>query len=632
MLEFFHHYQRSIVVYLFIAVLSASMLLFGIDMFSPGDGQYAVKVNETEMSFRDIAERRRQYEDRLREQFGDAYEQFAAALNENLDGRIVDQMVEEELFVQTAEKQDLTVDSGAVQEMIAGIFGDAFSAQAYRSYLQQIGMTASQFESQVARDALRAEYQRLLAHFSETSEFEAIQQAQLAESTFTLGVASLTPEDVRAEVAEPTEEELLTYYEENALDYEKPARIQYNALPITPESVLSLVEVYDEDVEMYYVEHQSDFKTPARAKVAHIQINYGAESSPEALLAVKEKAQRVHERAVAGEDFASLVLETSDDLTTKGSAGSLGWLSEGTRDDAIEKAALGLQVEGIAELVETDYGFHIVKVEEFQEEGVKELEEVADEIKATLRKLEAPGYALVRAEELFDTWQQKEESLASLAADDELSVITGAKLLPAGEEIDRSLKGLTEKVLNTPADPRQLVELGPVSVLVEVVEYQEPVVPGFETVREQVLADVKEVRATALARERMEQVIAGTVNAETASLEESAAALQVPYREIEDVSRTKATEAPLSNPEIRSAVLRSRSPQLITQDAREVNGTFYAVTVTEVETPSAQELEKPLEEYQTSASYESFVSLRGTLIQSARVHSEIDIEPSLLVP
>ncbi len=138
------------------------------------------------------------------------------------------------------------------------------------------------------------------------------------------------------------------------------------------EETVGTIEITEEDMQEFYDENQSQFEVEAGSEVSHI------------ILDNEEDAEAALERLNAGEDFAELAREVSTGPSAD-AGGELGLVNEGTQfDETFKEAALSLEAGEISGIVETDFGFHIIKVNEIVEAGLRGFSEVRDEIEAIL--------------------------------------------------------------------------------------------------------------------------------------------------------------------------------------------------------------------------------------------------------
>lgn len=132
------------------------------------------------------------------------------------------------------------------------------------------------------------------------------------------------------------------------------------------------IEITEEEMQEYYDNNQSRFEIEAGSAVRHI------------ILDSQEAAEAALARLNAGEDFAELAREVSTGPSAE-SGGELGLVNENTQFDAtFKEAALALEAGEISEVVQTDFGYHIIKVDEKVEAGLRDFSEVKDQIESIL--------------------------------------------------------------------------------------------------------------------------------------------------------------------------------------------------------------------------------------------------------
>ena len=135
------------------------------------------------------------------------------------------------------------------------------------------------------------------------------------------------------------------------------------------ESIVGVVDPTDDELMAYYEANIARYDVGEQIRASHI------------LVSEEVTAQEVYERLQAGEDFAELASRYSEDTNTKEDGGDLGWFGRGRMVEAFEGAAFALEVGEISEPVETEYGYHIIKVTDRQEAHTPTLEEVKDDVR-----------------------------------------------------------------------------------------------------------------------------------------------------------------------------------------------------------------------------------------------------------
>src|SRR5256885_11623865 len=119
----------------------------------------------------------------------------------------------------------------------------------------------------------------------------------------------------------------------------------------------------DAEVEKYYAEHGQEFEMPKKARAAHILVRVSETGGSEAEDKARDRIADVIRRAKAGEDFAKLAREVSEDPGSKEKGGELGWVSQGDMVPPFDQALFAMKKSELsAEPVRTPFGFHAIKV------------------------------------------------------------------------------------------------------------------------------------------------------------------------------------------------------------------------------------------------------------------------------
>jgi peptidyl-prolyl cis-trans isomerase C len=151
--------------------------------------------------------------------------------------------------------------------------------------------------------------------------------------------------------------------------------------------VISKIKVTEKEAKAYYDKNPDLFKSPEQVKARHILIQVPKEAADEDKKKLKEKADEVLKKVKAGEDFTKLAAEFSDDAGTKSKGGELGFISKGSMVPAFEQAAFSLKPGEVSELVETEFGFHVIKVDEKKEAVAEPFETIKEKVtKQVLRE------------------------------------------------------------------------------------------------------------------------------------------------------------------------------------------------------------------------------------------------------
>lgn len=145
--------------------------------------------------------------------------------------------------------------------------------------------------------------------------------------------------------------------------------------------VVDKIKVTEDDMKLYYKMHNDELKTPEMVRARHILVMVDKSASEDAKKKAKEKAESILKRAMAGEDFAKLASESSDDPGTKAKGGDLGFFPKGRMIPEFEKAVFALKPGEVSGIVESQFGFHIIKVEEKKEPVLEPYDKIKDKVR-----------------------------------------------------------------------------------------------------------------------------------------------------------------------------------------------------------------------------------------------------------
>ena len=342
-------------------------------------------------------------------------------------------LIQREVLLQEANRLGLQVgDADLRRAMQTGPFSQALfpggqfiGEDKYADFVSNYFHTSIQdFESQVKKEI---EINRLEAMVTGgiTVSGQDVRDAYRQQGTrIKFDYAVINAEDLRKQI-NPTDAELQAFFKQNAARYKdavpETRKVAYFALKPT-DVPGGASPVTDQQVQQYYQQHQKDFQVPEEVKVRHILINVptGADAKTDA--AAKQKAEDLLQQIKAGGDFDALAKANSDDPGSKDQGGELGMIQRGVTVPAFEQAAFALQPGQISDLVKTQFGYHILKVEEKQTAHLKPLQEVKGQILATLTRQQESDQQASYAQQL--STEAAKSGLAKTAEAHHLQVVT----------------------------------------------------------------------------------------------------------------------------------------------------------------------------------------------------------------
>ncbi len=201
----------------------------------------------------------------------------------------------------------------------------------------------------------------------------------------------ITPEEIRKQI-NPTDAELHAFFDQNKARYAtaipETRKIQYVAFDAS-NLPGGKPQISDSDIQAYYNAHQAQYTVKDQVRVRHILIAVPAGADAKVADAAKAKAEDLLKQIRAGGNFAELASKNSDDPGSKTQGGELGFLDRGRTVPEFDKAAFSLPVGQVSDLIKTQFGYHILQVEEKKVAHVKPLSEVRAEIVPVLEQQRA---------------------------------------------------------------------------------------------------------------------------------------------------------------------------------------------------------------------------------------------------
>jgi peptidyl-prolyl cis-trans isomerase D len=314
-------------------------------------------------------------------------------------------LIQREVLLQEANRLGLQVGNADLRRaMQTGPFSQALfpngqfiGEDQYANFVQNYFRTSIQdFEGQVKKELEINRLQAMVTGGVTVSDQDIRDSFRQQATKIKFDYAVINSEDLRKQI-NPTDAELQAFFKQSAARYKdaipETRKLTYIALNQT-DVPGGTPAVADQQVLQYYQGHQKDYQVPEEVKVRHILIKVDAGADPKIDAAAKQKAEDLLKQIKGGGDFASLAKANSDDPGSKEQGGELGMIQRGVTVPPFEKAAFGLEPGQISDLIKTQFGYHIIKVEEKQTAHLKSLDEVKAQILATLtRQAEADQQA-----------------------------------------------------------------------------------------------------------------------------------------------------------------------------------------------------------------------------------------------
>jgi peptidyl-prolyl cis-trans isomerase D len=261
----------------------------------------------------------------------------------------------------------------------------------YTSFVAtQFNLSVAQFEQEVKQDIQIRRLQALVTAGTTVSDNEVREAYRKENIKIKFDYAVISSDDVRKTI-NPSDGDLAAFFKKNAARYASavPEERKITYFAFTPDQMPGGVQQpSQQEVQQYFTQHQADYSVPDQARSRHILIKVAAGADAKTDAAAKAKAEGLLKQIQGRANFADLAKKNSDDPGSKDTGGELGFAKHGMMVPEFDKA-LFTQKIGDAQIVKSQFGYHIVQVEERQSAHAQPLSEVQPIIQATLARQKA---------------------------------------------------------------------------------------------------------------------------------------------------------------------------------------------------------------------------------------------------
>ncbi|HHG3514432.1 TPA: peptidylprolyl isomerase [Vibrio parahaemolyticus] len=514
---------NSIAVKIILGLIILSFVFAGVGSYLVnGSNNSAAKVGNTEIPRGEFEMAYQNERNRMQAQLGDYFSQMLAdpAYVESFRKSVLDRMINDVLLDQQAEALGLRISDAQVRSMILEMpqfqSNGQFDQEIYQASLRRAGFSPDSFAEYMRRELVREQLLTALQSSEFTLPGEVQSQGKLFTQTRDIRTVTIDLAEFAKKV-ELTDEEIQAYYKANPDNFTRPEQVKVSYVELSAEALKKQIQVTDEDVKKYYDEHLDKYSSEEQRRVAHILV----EGDDEA------KAQAILDELNAGADFAAVAQEKSDDFGSAENGGDLGWIEHDVMDPAFEEAAFALKNPGdMSGLVKSDFGYHIIKLEELKDAVAKPFDEVAAEIKQELVDQKAVDQFYELQNELERVAFEYPDSLddASKAINQEVKTTDFISQVDAPEVLRNQavMQALLSPEVKEDGLNSEAIEVAPEHIIVVRVEdsRDETVLPLAE-VKDQVVAELSRVKGEQGALELGTKVVAALNEGNTAVLAEN---------------------------------------------------------------------------------------------------------------
>ncbi|MCQ4310639.1 SurA N-terminal domain-containing protein [Pseudomonas stutzeri] len=598
-----------------IGIIVVLLALTGFDAIfnAASNSRQAAEVNGEEISLDELNQAMNMQRRQLAQQLGG---DFDPAL---LDDKLVREsslraLIDRALLLQGARSADFAFSETALDQLILQTpeftVDGAFNAARFDQVIQQMGYTRLQFRELLKQEMLIGQLRAGISGSGFVTDEQIEAFARLEQQT--RDFASITvPAD--ADAVEVGDEEAREYYEQNTDRFRSPEQVVLEYVELNKDSFFDQVEVSDEEVQNLYQERIANLAEQRRA--AHILIESDESSDAEA----KAKIEEIAKRLAAGEDFAALAKEASEDPGSANEGGDLGFAGPGVYDPAFEEALYALDEGQVSSPVRSDFGWHLIKLLGVRSPEVPALEDMRPELVREL-KAQQVEQRFVEASKLLEDTAFESSDLAQPAQELGLTVQAtepfgreGGAGIAANRQVIQT--AFSDEVLIDGANS-SVIELDPDTVVaVRAKEHLQPEVLPFDSVKEDIITQLRRSKAAEMAGEEGERLMA--------TLREGGQAAQQ-WQPVEAASRNQDGVEPAVLQQVFRMPRPAASDKPTYGSVRLPNGSFIVIRLDGVSEPTTELSEDDKQNYRrflaSRSGQQDFAAYRQML------HADAEIE------
>ena len=417
MYDFVHKNKR--LMQLLLALITLPFAFFGIDSYfrAGGSGASVASVGDYRITQEEFTQSLRERQDALQRMAGGRVDPSMLDSNE-LRFAVLDNLVQQRLLFERAAKAGLVITDRQIQDIVSSVdafkVDGKFSYEQYEQLLKAQSMTPLMFEQRIRQDMVseHAAHPYVASTFvsrSEAANLLRISEQQREVSYFTLPVDRFLPQvKLEADAAKK-------YFDSHQDEFRVPEQVRIEYVLFSGEALLAQIQPSAADVRKAYDENMKRFEVKEARQASHILIT--AEGNADSKKKAKAKADEIYAQVKKNpKDFAALAKQYSQDPGSAANGGDLGFFERGSMVKAFDDAVFTMKSGDISQPVETEFGYHIIRLSNVRGGKAKSFEEARPEIEADLKKQQA-GRKFAEMSESFSTTLFEQSDSLKPAAD-----------------------------------------------------------------------------------------------------------------------------------------------------------------------------------------------------------------------
>jgi len=400
-----------------LAIITIPFALFGIDSYlnQAGKNVAVAKVNGSDISIQEYSNALQNVRNRLQ---SEGKVDQADLDNPQVKMLVLDQLINQQLLEQEIKGSHYAISDAHLATYITGMpqfqKDGKFSQELYDQLLLQNKLTPKKFEAGIRSDLLTQQAQDGISKLGFISSARADNTLKLLNQKRVVTVSEIKTKDFIDQVKiDPAQ--VKAYYEQHKDKLRVPDQVKIEFLVLSASSLVPTIKVDDEEVKKFYNDNASKFQGNEQRRASHILIGFGVNATPEQKQQAKAKAEALLATIKKNpKSFEELAIKNSQDPGSAAKGGDLGSFGRGAMVKPFEDAAFSMKVNEVSNLVESEFGYHIIKLTEIT--GQKsDFDSLKAQIKGELIYQKAQAAFTEKAESFSNTVYEQSDSLQPAA-------------------------------------------------------------------------------------------------------------------------------------------------------------------------------------------------------------------------
>jgi len=385
-----------------------------------------------------------------------------------------------------------------------------FDPTRYEILTRNMGFrTPADYETNLRLDMMVDALQKAITQSATVTDAEVRARFENEYEQRELVALIVRPADIESSI-KISDEDARAYYNSHKNNYLSPLRLKLAAVVIDPAAIAKGIEIDDTDIRIAYEERKDQFAVPETRRASHILVRVARNADKNTRKQARAKIEQALKQIQSGKAFSAVAKKISDDATAK-KGGDLGYFAPGTMVPAFDKVVFAMQKGELSDIVETQFGFHIIRLTDIKPAKTKLLAEVRDQLRQQLARAKADEEAYKLSQDLDDALG-REDNLHAAAASLNMKVreigpisMNEALADPAFAKDASFRSQIFATMPGAPVDVTELVD-GRFAA-VEVLARQNPAILPFAKVTQAVYAATRQQAANNAARQQAESLL-----------------------------------------------------------------------------------------------------------------------------